>query len=116
MFDHFSHFIIYVRLYAQYLLRFRVTLMFLLLLVMLGGVVVSKVEGIKLGDGIYFACVTGLTVGYGDITPQTTMGRIVSVIIALLGVLFVGLTVAIATRALAETVKECHAAEREKIP
>ena len=88
------------------MLRFRVTLVFLVLLVSLGGVVVSKVEGIKLGDGINFAFVTGLTVGYGDITPSTTIGRIASLIIALVGVLFTGSTVAVATRALDDSMKQ----------
>ena len=115
MFDHFSHFLRYAQLYWQYLLRIRLTLAFLVLLVLLGGVVVSWVEAISLGDGIYFACITGLTVGYGDIAPQTVLGRVVSVLIALVGVIFVGLTVAVATRALADTSKEAHhAAEREQ--
>jgi hypothetical protein len=95
----------------KYMLRVRGTLAFLLLLISLGGVVVSKVEDIKLGDGMYFAFVTGLTIGYGDITPQTTTGRIVSVIIGVVGVLFVGLTVAIATRALRDTMKHLHESE-----
>ena len=105
MFDRLAYFITYVRFYVQYTLRIRESLVFLLLLISLGGVVVSKVEGIKLGDGIYFAFVTGLTVGYGDIAPHTTTGRIVSILIALVGVLFTGLTVAIATRALADSMK-----------
>jgi hypothetical protein len=111
MFDHFAYFMTYARAYAQYMLRVRGTLAFLLLLISLGGVVVSKVEDIKLGDGMYFAFVTGLTIGYGDITPQTTTGRIVSVIIGVVGVLFVGLTVAIATRALRDTMKHLHESE-----
>jgi voltage-gated potassium channel len=62
-------------------------------------------EGIKLIDGIYFAFITALSVGYGDISPKTTIGKLLSVGIALMGVLFVGITVAIATRALADTLK-----------
>jgi hypothetical protein len=56
---------------------------------------------------------TALTIGYGDITPKTTIGHILSVLIGLIGMIFVGLIVAIASRALTETVKERHAAERE---
>ena len=60
---------------------------------------------IKLGDALYFAFITGLSIGYGDIAPKTDLGRVVSVAIGLIGVLFVGLTVAVATRALRETAK-----------
>ena len=111
MFEHFSYFILYARTYAQHLFRVRVLLSLLVLLVVFGGVVISKVEGITLGDGIYFACVTGLTVGYGDIHPGTTMGRIVSILIALVGLLFTGLTVATATRALADTTRRIKESE-----
>lgn len=111
MFEHFTLVIQYVRLYAHYMWRIRVLPVSLLLLIFIGGVVVSEVEGIKLGDGVYFAFITGLTVGYGDIAPHTTMGRIVSVIIALVGLVFTGLTVAVATRALHDTVIHIREAE-----
>jgi hypothetical protein len=73
-------------------------------LVVLGGCAISTVEGIKLGEPVYFAFITALSVGYGDITP-TKIGKLLSVGIGLVGMLFVGVTVAIATRALAVTAK-----------
>jgi voltage-gated potassium channel len=75
------------------------------LMIALAGFAFSKAEDIKLGDAIYFAFITALSVGYGDITPQTTIGKIVSVGIGLMGVLFVGITAAVATRALADTAR-----------
>ena len=66
---------------------------------------VSKIEGIKLGDAMYFAFITALSVGYGDIHPETSSGKLVSVSIGLVGMFFVGVTVAIANRSLAETSK-----------
>ena len=62
-------------------------------------------EGIPLGKAIYFACITGLTIGYGDITPETGWGMIASVAIGLIGMIFTGITIAIATRALADLGK-----------
>ena len=37
-------------------------------------------------DGIYFAVVTVTTVGYGDITPTSTYGRVVTVLVILGGI------------------------------
>lgn len=95
----------YVRDLVRLAMHVRELMLFLLLLMTIGGFVISELEGIKLGDALYFAFITGLSVGYGDITPNTTTGKIVSVAIGLVGTLFVGLTAAIATRALADTAK-----------
>jgi voltage-gated potassium channel len=38
------------------------------------------------GDGIWWAIVTASTVGYGDISPSTLMGRIIAVLLMLVGV------------------------------
>jgi voltage-gated potassium channel len=105
MLKRLSYFVEFIRVFARYALYVRESIMSLLLLIVLGGFTISKLESIKLGDAMYFAFITGLTIGYGDITPQTAWGRVASVAIGLVGVLFVGLTVAIATRALADTVK-----------
>ena len=39
---------------------------------------VSEPDVRNLGDGIWWALVTITTVGYGDITPVTTLGRVVA--------------------------------------
>lgn len=50
-------------------------------------------------DGIWWAFITVTTVGYGDITPVTTVGRIIGIVIAATGIGFVALlTAAAATR------------------
>jgi hypothetical protein len=93
------------RAFVHYAMQIREGIGALLLMLVLGGFAIAKVEGIKLGDAVYFAFITGLSIGYGDIVPKTDLGRIVSVAIGLVGVLFVGLTVAIATRALRDTAE-----------
>ncbi len=77
-----------------------VVMVALLFVVLLGALAISRAEGIDIGRSIYFAFVTGLTIGYGDITPMTTLGRIVSVLIGVVGVLYFGLVIGVSTRAL----------------
>lgn len=40
-------------------------------------------------DGVYFAVVTLTTVGFGDITPQTELGRLVTMVMILTGVMVI---------------------------
>jgi voltage-gated potassium channel len=46
----------------------------------------------SLGETFYFCAVTALTIGYGDVVPTTTLGRIIAVLLGLLGVLMTGVT------------------------
>ena len=98
-------FLEFIQIAVQNALHVREVIASLLLLILLGGFGISNLEGIKLGDAMYFAFISALSVGYGDIHPETGGGKLVSVGIAFIGMLFVGITVAIATRSLAETSK-----------
>ncbi len=99
-------FIDFVRFFFLYAWLVREILIGLLGLLILGGVTVSYVEGIPLDQAIYFAFITGLSVGYGDIVPKTGLGCVISIMIGMVGMIFIGMTVAVATRALAKTIKE----------
>jgi voltage-gated potassium channel len=63
-------------------------------------------EGMPLGKAVYFVLITATTVGYGDITPSTTLGRVVSVAAGMAGVLATGILVAVAVRALGQAFQE----------
>lgn len=72
-----------------------------LLAVMLAlGILIGRLEGWPLLDAVYFAFVSGLTIGYGDLVPKQPLSRILAIGIGLIGVLLVGLIVAIGVRAL----------------
>ena len=62
-------------------------------------------EDQTLGNAIYFTLITGLTVGYGDITPVTPIGKAASAAIAVVGVITAGIYVAIATRAVSMSLR-----------
>lgn len=64
------------------------------------GAAVGMIEGWGAWTGVYFACVTGLTVGYGDLTPSSTLTRFMAMIIGVLGVVTSGVVVALAVAAL----------------
>ena len=83
----------------------------LIILIILHGVLFSFIEGKDIGSSIYFAFVTGFSIGYGDIAPVTTLGRFVAVSNGFWGIVFVGLVVAINTRALRKTVEMLQAQE-----
>ena len=53
-----------------------------------GGIFVG-IEGWNLVDSIYFTIITGTTVGYGDISPQTPVGRWFAVFFLPFAVIFV---------------------------
>lgn len=49
---------------------------------------------LNLGDALYWAVVTMATVGYGDMVPVTTLGRVLAVMLMLSGIVIVGVTTA----------------------
>jgi hypothetical protein len=51
------------------------------------------------GDSLYFAF-TGPTIGYGDFVPRTVVGRLLSILIGIGGILLTGLVVAVGVKAL----------------
>ena len=99
-------FITFARYFIHHVIYVRTVLTGLVALLVLGGAAVSKLENIALSDGMYFSFITGLTIGYGDITPVTAWGRLISVGIGLVGMIFAGISVAVATRALADAIEE----------
>jgi voltage-gated potassium channel len=49
---------------------------------------------VSLGDALYWSTVTITTVGYGDLVPVTTLGRVLAVMLMISGVGIVGITTA----------------------
>jgi hypothetical protein len=72
-----------------------------LLALMVGmGAAVGLIEDWRLADALYFAFVSGLTIGYGDLVPKALLSRVLAIAIGLTGILLTGLIAAIAVQAL----------------
>ena len=64
------------------------------------GLVIGLLEGWSLHESIYFAFVSGLTIGYGDLAPKSLLTRALAILIGVCGVLVTALVAAIAVKAL----------------
>ncbi len=79
-----------------------------ILLLLIGALAIAGIEKIPVADAVYFAFITGLTIGYGDLVPHTVSGRIISVALGFVGIIFTGLVVACATLAVRKAWDEMH--------
>jgi voltage-gated potassium channel len=66
-----------------------------------------------LGRGLWWAMQTITTVGYGDVTPAHTSGRIVAVVVMLWGIAFVSIVVAAVTSTFVARATREHQQEQE---
>ena len=75
----------------------------LLGLIIVLGLIVGLVEGWSVHESIYFAFVSGLTIGYGDLAPKSLLTRVLAILIGVCGVLVTAVVAAIAVKALTAT-------------
>ena len=73
-------------------------------MIICGGLIVGRVENLDLEESLYFAMITGLTIGYGDIVPVTVVGRVVASCLGLVGIVLTGMLVATAVHGLRDAV------------
>ena len=67
------------------------------------------------GDAIWWACVTMFTVGYGDYSPVTPVGRLWAVVLMMGGVAIIGVSSAIVVSYLNERIRQPHLVEQAEI-
>ena len=65
-------------------------------------VIMSLLEKQSIGDSLWWCIVTTTTVGYGDIAPVTTSGRIVAVVLMIYGISFIAMLTSTITAYLTE--------------
>jgi voltage-gated potassium channel len=89
---------------------------FTLAITVAGGVlerVLDHPEFPTIGRGLWFALQTVTTVGYGDVTPAHTDGRIIGAVVMLTGIGFLAVITASVTASLIETSRRRVAARSE---
>ena len=69
------------------------TLLIAIVFTVVSGILISQVDPAisSIGDGIWFAWVTLTTVGYGDVVPESTAGRLIGGVLIFLGLIFFSL-------------------------
>ena len=70
------------------------------------GLLIGYIEGWRIDEALYFTFVTGLTIGYGDLTPRHVVSRLLAVVIGFAGIVLTGLVVAVSVEALRVTARD----------
>ena len=96
----------YLQLFFMALKLASPLLAFSALLIVLLGMIVGMRESWGRLDSIYWAFITATTVGYGDIRPTTPASKALSILIALVGMTFTGILVALAIYAATEALTD----------
>jgi voltage-gated potassium channel len=100
----------FVKIYAQGILYLWPIIVVLLGAIILLGLRIGGLEGWTTIDSLYFAFITATSVGYGDLIPTKSRAKLISIVIALTGILLTGLVVAIGLEAAAHAFREVRGA------
>jgi len=94
--------------YHFFIIIGRLQAVFLALFALIIGiaVVIRHLEKLSFGESLYFSFITGLTIGYGDIVVKTPFARLFAVLLGLIGIIFTGIMVAAAIRALEKSLED----------
>jgi voltage-gated potassium channel len=80
----------------------------MLLVIVVLGHIVGKLERWSRLDAMYYAFITATTVGYGDFHPRRKPSKVLAIAITLVGIIFTGIIVAVALHAGQHAFKETH--------
>lgn len=70
-------------------------LIIMCIIIVVLGQIAGRIENWQAFDSLYWTFITAFTVGYGDMRPLARLPRILSIFIALFGIMFTGVIVAV---------------------
>ncbi|CEI73391.1 potassium channel family protein [Romboutsia sp. 1001216sp1] len=70
--------------------NFNYTIGIAIIIVLISATVMSSVENMSLGAALWWSIVTFTTVGYGDVYPISTLGKLTASILMIMGIGFIG--------------------------
>jgi voltage-gated potassium channel Kch len=76
--------------------------------------VIDRREFPTIGRGLWFALQTVTTVGYGDVTPRQSNGRLIGAVVMLAGIGFLAVITAAVTASLVESSRRRYVAHAEQ--
>jgi voltage-gated potassium channel len=91
---------------------FRSTLAMALMILASGTVFYTTVENFRVIDALYFSVTTLATVGYGDLSPKTDVGKLFTIVFMFVGI---GVFVALFTQ-IAQSVIKAKPAKADDDP
>ena len=98
----------FIRIFGIALFYAAPLLVSMLLIIVVLGQFLGRREGWSRLDALYHAFIVATTVGYGDFHPRTRVSKILAIIIALVGIVFTGIVVAIALHAATHAFQATH--------
>jgi len=96
----------FLRLFLRGLYFTSPLLLLLLLIIVLLGQIAGRHEAWSKFDAFYWSFITAITVGYGDFHPRKRLSKGLAILIALVGIIFTGIIVAIALHAAQTSFKK----------
>lgn len=92
-----------ILLWGIYLMAPVMIVMFVIIIVL--GLIVGRIEAWTKFDSLYWAFITALTIGYGDIKPTKKRSRVISIVLGTFGIMLTGILVGITVEASSNTFK-----------
>ncbi|MBQ5695203.1 MAG: two pore domain potassium channel family protein, partial [Clostridium sp.] len=83
--------------------------------IVIGAVLISLVEGMSIGDALWWSFVTFTTVGYGDILLKTQLGRTIAVLLMIIGIGIIGVITTSLTLYILDDRKSIKKTYRDKV-
>jgi len=96
----------FIRLFFLGLYFIGPVLLIFIFIVFILGQIVGRIEFWNRFDAFYWSFITAFTVGYGDMRPVKKGSKIISMFIALIGIIFTGIIVAITIVAVTRSFEE----------